>query len=208
MGKDQLSNEQNAAIKRSINLGRTLQIDHPEIAEMYVSHTRQEVAKRLDIQSRYHVSDNVATKGVHKSIAGHVEGFGIEPYEGLIPDEGERERIGKAHEVHNRQKNGRKIYEEGNGIFGRTAEQHTEDSRKGGAKSAISRGRVPLSDAEKEDAYQSSLNPEFQRGSKSNCKLIARKLNRKYHKGEEVRNSNAVKVLLYKHRKYLNDLVE
>ena len=89
----ELSNEQFGAITRSIELGRTLQKEHPEIAIIYGYHPQSDIPKMLDIQSEYGVGDGVALTGVHYAINGHEEGFGIEGYVGLITDEEERERI-------------------------------------------------------------------------------------------------------------------
>ena len=93
----ELSTEQFGAITRGIELGRTLQKDHPEIAVIYGYHPQTDISKMLDIQSEYGVSDEVARAGVHRAINGHEEGFGIESYVGLISDEEERERIGREH---------------------------------------------------------------------------------------------------------------
>ena len=61
---------------------------------------------------------------------------------------------------------GFKSYKEGKGIFGRTEEQKIQDRKKGGnkggQKSALARGQTLVSEEEKEYAYQLSLIPEFQ----------------------------------------------
>jgi hypothetical protein len=130
-----LSGSQIGAIKRGIKLGRTLQKNHPEIAEMYASHSQSEILDILDIQTKYRVGHNVAKNGVRKAIVEHENGFKIKPYEGLISDKEERERIGRGHMV----EAGFKLYKAGKGIHGRTAEQHSQDGRKGSRKGVIAR---------------------------------------------------------------------
>ena len=79
----ELSNKQFGAITRGIELGRTLQKDHPEIAVIYGYHPQRDIPKMLDIQSEYGVSDDVAVNGVRYAINGHEGSFGIESYVGL-----------------------------------------------------------------------------------------------------------------------------
>ena len=238
----EFSREQVGAITRGISLGRTLQKEHPEIADIYGYYSQTDIPKMLDIQSEYGVSDEVARTGVHYAINGHEEGFGIEGYVGLITDEEERKRIGREHNIQGGRKGGLKggrkgglkVYEQGLGIFGRTSKQHSEDSRKAGRKiyeqglgihgrtaeqrsedsreSVIARGQTPWSDEEKEFAYMLSQEQEYQHpngrnAGKSNNELIALSLNIEYHDCKEVRNTNAVQVQLFKHRKSLADML-
>ena len=203
----ELSGEQFGAITRGISLGRTLQRDHPEIAVMYGYHPQTQIPEMLDIQSRYDVSDNVAVSGVRFAVTGHNGGFGVEAYEGLM-DEEEREWIGRIHNEQSCRKVGRKIYEQGIGIHGRTAEQHSEDVR----KATIAKGQTPWSDEEKEFAYMLSLEQEYQHPNGTNrgqCnnQLIALELNIQYHDCNEVRSTNAVKKQLFHYRKSLVDIV-
>ncbi len=194
----ELSNEQFAAITRSIELGRTLQKEHPEIAVMYGYYSQTDITKMLDIQSKYGVGDNVARTGVHHAINGHEEGFGIEGYVGLITDEGELKRLREGRRAAGGQKSGQKLYEQGLGIHGRSAEQMSEDGQKGGRKGGqkayeqgvgvhgrtaeqhsedsqkgiIVRGLTTWSDEEKEFAYMLSQEQEYQhpKGDYSPCK--------------------------------------
>ena len=115
-----------------------------------------------------------------------------------------------------KKKGGRNSYERRVGIHGRTAEQMTKDGRKGGVaggrigglRSVEARGLTLWSDEEKEFAYQLSLSPEYQRGSKTKRELIALELNRRYHDNNKVRNSRAVGRTLEKYKKSLVDMVE
>tara|TARA_Y100000310_G_C20685077_1_gene818461 strand:- start:3009 stop:3737 length:729 start_codon:yes stop_codon:yes gene_type:complete len=130
-----LTVEQLGAIRKSIELGRTLKKDHSEIAELYRhGNPLSTIIEELDIQSRYGVGDNVAIRGIHYAISGHNGSFRLSEYEGLIPNEKERERLAKKHNQESGFISGRKAYKEGKGIYGRTLEQMGEDSRKGGIK--------------------------------------------------------------------------
>lgn len=90
--------------KKSINLGRILQRNHPEIAELYIGSkgSLSKVVEKLDVQSKYDVFNDVALDGVCYAIVGHEEGFRIEGYVGLITDEEERERIKEKHKNENK----------------------------------------------------------------------------------------------------------
>ena len=205
----ELSREQFGAITRSIKLGRTLQEDHPKIAEMYIHHTQSEIAKILEIQSKYGVSNEVALTGVRYAINGHEGSLGIEGYVGLITDEEELKRLREGRKVAGSQKGGRTTYEQGIGVHGRTAKQMSEDA----LKSTIARGRTPWTDEEKEFAYMLSQEQEYQHpnGSnnpgKPNNDLIAFILNAEYHDYKEVRSTGAVQVQLFKYRKSLDDML-
>ena len=209
MEDSNLSNEQFGAIARGIKLGRTLKEDHPEIADIYGYYFQADIPIMLEIQSKYGVSDSVALRGVHYSIKGHKEGFGIEGYVGLITDEEELKRLGREHMVQGGQKGGQTTYEQGIGVHGRTAEQKSEDR----LKATIARGQTPWTDEEREFAYMLSQEQEYQhpKGSnnpgKPNNELIAFALNIEYHDCNEVRSTQAVNVQLSNYRKSLADMV-
>jgi len=127
----ELTKKQITAIKRSINLGRILQNDFPEIAGLYRKGTfLPQIAEILNIQIKYEVSENVANEGVRRAIVGYKGDSKIENYIGLIPDK-ESKRIGIEHKV----STGRKLHKEKMGIHGKTTEQKKEDGKKGGRKS-------------------------------------------------------------------------
>ncbi|MCH7850368.1 MAG: hypothetical protein IH845_01865 [Nanoarchaeota archaeon] len=131
MKAKELSPPQIAAIKRSIILGRSLKQEHPEIADFYrEGESLISISDRLNVKQEYRVYGNVALKGVQNAISGHEGKFGLECYDGLIPDNEEREVLARQH----RQKYGQFAREEGLGVHGRTAEQMSEDGRKGGYK--------------------------------------------------------------------------
>ena len=204
---NELTNEQFAVISRSIKLGEALIKDHPEIANLrregnYI-HT---IAEKVDIQTEYGVGENVAIAGVHYAISGHDGSFNLDSYVGLIHDKEERERLSREHRQENGREIGREAYENKLGIHGRTAEQISEDGRKG----AIAKGQTPWVTGripEIEYAHALTFLPEFQRGSLVNNELIALELNIEYHDCEEVRNAKAVSVCMSNYRKSLENRV-
>jgi len=144
-----LTDEQFGAIRRGINLGRILQTDHPEIADMFREYNIRQIARRLNVESEYGVSKKTSWTSVYYTIAGHDGSFEIEAYKGLIPKK-EREEIAKKHKVdcgdkaykertgiHNLplEKNkelGLKKYEKKIGVHKLTSEDHKKNGRKGG----------------------------------------------------------------------------
>jgi hypothetical protein len=93
---NELTNEQFTAIRRSIDLGRTLREDIPEIGDLFrEGNYLSTISEELNIISRYGVTDNVAMFGVHHAISGHDGSFNLDSYVGLIPDEDERKRLGR-----------------------------------------------------------------------------------------------------------------
>jgi hypothetical protein len=207
---NEITKEQCAAISRSIKLGEILIKDHSEIADLYREGMfAPAIAEKLDIQTEYGVKDNVAMIGVRYAISGHNGNFNLDSYVGLIPKE-ERERLGREHIQKNSRKGGRELYENKLGIFGRTIEQHSEDSRKAGRESAIAQGKTPWVMGripEVEYAHALSFLSEYRKGSKANNKLIALELNIEYHDCEEVRTAKTVQINLSKYRKSLENRV-
>ena len=203
---NELTNEQCAAISRSIKLGEALIKDHSEIADLYRGGMFAPIiAEELNIQLEYGVTEKIAMEGVKRAIAGHNGGFNLDSYVGLIPKE-EGKRLGREHMQENNRENGRKAHENKLGMFGRTAEQISEDSRKG----VIAKGQTPWVTGripEIEYAHALTFLPEFQRGSRVNNELIALELNIEYHDCEEVRNAKAVSVCMSNYRKSLENRV-
>lgn len=177
-----------AAIRKSIHLGRMLIEEHPEIADLWrQGFSRPEIIRRLNIKQDYDVSEYIARGGVCRAIYGHEGGFDTESYEGLLPDAEERKRIFDEHH----RETGIKILKQKVGLYGRTPDQHSKDSHRGGSKGGrrayelkvgvhartpeqlskdntkashmalISRGYILWSDEEKEEAYRLSQQPEY-----------------------------------------------
>ena len=186
-------------ITKSIELGRTLQEDYPEIAILYRNNTTQDIVERLDIQAAYGVNPEVARKGVQYAIAGH-DGFsGKKAYPGLIGKR-ERKRIAQKHI----EENGHKSYQERKGIHGRTLEEMQKHGREiirrltpqkrreYSALGVISRGQTPITEDEKQLIY------ELARDEHPHLE-IAQSVNGYYHQGREVRSVGAVGIMLHRY---------
>ena len=148
----ELTPKQYGAIRRSIILGRTLQNNHPEIADFYRSgYTLNQIVNNLNIKNIYGVSDSIAWSGVRNAIAGN-NGFltmNIDGYEGLINDE-ERERLGMEHMLEGAILAGQKTHEERKGIHSLSSEEREKIGRKAYKTSLAKRS----SEQRSEDAYK------------------------------------------------------
>ena len=145
----ELSPKQLAAIHTSIDLGRTLQRDCPEIMELYRDNfSLAQIVEKLEIQSRYHVGSSVASMGVYKALLGHEGGFRSVAYRGLIPEEEMRD-LGETH-MHISgslygHRGGTRAYEKKGGCHGinpKTGERYCEEgAKKGGSLGGIKGGQ-------------------------------------------------------------------
>ncbi|MBI2449713.1 hypothetical protein HYV49_05450 [Candidatus Pacearchaeota archaeon] len=145
------------AISRAIKTGKQLQLDYPEVADMYRHGLfLSEIVDQLHIVSHYNVSENVAIGCVRYAIHGYEGGFGIEEFDGLIKDKSELQRLflehvevigkknyqgrkgihGLSHEKRTEIASlaGRISHALRKGVHGRTLEQMSEDGRKGSQK--------------------------------------------------------------------------
>ena len=215
-----LAHEQLAAIKLSIEIGRTLQTDHPEIANSYrVGRTLSEIAEALDVQSKYKVTRMVAESSVFRALTGYNGGFNGRAYCGLIQED-ERRILGREH----RQKYSDISYKECLGIHKMTRQQRIESGRSGGLiagpknvkekkgihgltpeqkreacyNATLARGQIPWSDEEKTLAYELARDKYCRRE-------IAQGLNGYFHRGEEVRGSEATRAKIIRYRKSLEN---
>lgn len=121
--RKKLTREQLYAIKKSIELGRRLQIELPEIAEdfkngMFVP----DIISKYNITELYGITLAVAETATYKAINGHDGKFKIESFEGLI-EPGELEKLIDQHLLEGRKKAGRTAAELGTGVHGMTEEE-------------------------------------------------------------------------------------
>jgi general stress protein YciG len=141
-GKE-LTPKQIIAIKRSIRLGRQLQRDLPEIADDYrFGLSRSQIALKYNICLIYDVGGSVAIGGVYNAIIGSAGLFSEKPYNGLIEDPSEAERLGLEHMIERGRIAGHTTHEQGLGIHARKPEQMSIDGRKGGRISGRITGRT------------------------------------------------------------------
>ena len=259
MTESHLAPEQIAAIKKSIELGRTLQREYPEIARWYrEGNVILEITERIDLANQNHVGLDIARVAIGLALRGHDGSFESAPYAGLIDDEKERktlerEHIQKGYELglgkrtlEQRAADGRKgasisyhtglaqltseelsaagqkggkvagkkNHEARTGMFARSPETHTENSRNAararGLVPWISEGEIGHSRSEIEFAYQLSMNKDYLfvdglNKGKPNMQAIVKELNKVYHNGVAVRNRKSISSALYNYIKKIED---
>jgi len=128
MNEEEISHKQIMAVKRSIKLGRTLQKNHPEIADLYrKGDSMMKIVEDLRITTDYNVTEAVARGATQRAIWGGNGEYGTNQYNGLIPEE-ERENLAREHQINS----GNEILRRGVGIHGLTPEQRTEVAKMGG----------------------------------------------------------------------------
>ena len=122
------TDEQLVAMKNAIQLGRTLQKDHPEIAELYrQGNSIAQIGNFLRVELEYQVNYSVAWSGIQRAISGHQGGLKVRAYMGLI-EEDERRTLAKEH---NRESS-KRLCEDKKGVFSRTPDQVRKDSQRAG----------------------------------------------------------------------------
>ncbi len=200
-----------AAIKFSIEVGRRLQEDFPEIADDYRNLMfRAEIVAKYGICEKYGMTPEIAKSSVSYAVNGHhgdsvVNGHEFPIYDGLIPDKAERDEISKRFRnvwLEYRRKNSI-------GIHGQSDEERRECGSEGGIAAAKAKGFIPWSKDELEKAYGFSLSMEFWNrkmyagGYRVNNGLIAQRINDDFHDRKEVRKEFQVRIKLCKHRSKL-----
>lgn len=198
-----------SAIKLSIEIGRQLQQDLPEIAEDYRNLiSRREIADKYSLCEMYGVDIEIVKPAISYAIRGYhgEENVGkhrIPRFEGLITDKKELERI----KLNLIQRGLEFMVNEKIGIHAQNIEERRLLSSKGGTNSAISNGFVPWGKEELEEAHRCSQNKEYwcrssyAGNNRINNNLIADRLNKIFHNGERVRNGYKVKIKLCRYRK-------
>ena len=126
---------QKGIIALDIELGRTIQQDHSEVAELYrQGRTHSQIVAELNLCEVYDVSNKVAKTAVHFALAGykgHLEWVTLDQYVGLLSNE-ELDKIATEHNAECGRTIGQETYEKGLGIFSMTPEERSEAGRKGG----------------------------------------------------------------------------
>ncbi len=115
------------AIRKALFLGRTLQINHPEIADDYQRMHIPQIIEKYSIQSTYSVGDEVARTAIRYALRGHRGGLDVPQYTGLL-DHTTLDRLYLTHKA----ENGHASYRQGKGLYGRTPEQIREDNQEAG----------------------------------------------------------------------------
>jgi hypothetical protein len=196
--------QKSEAFERSAKIGKLLQTDHPEIADLYrKGHILREIAKQLDIASKYHLPEEEAIFAVSKALSGHIGNSSSDNYKGIMPPR-EKRALSRAHiSIAARRtmnsinpKTGHKV----------SVERGRKTSRDRGftlwilKREEIDNGSLCCIILEIEFAYLLSQLPEYQFGTRTNNELIADVLNERYHSGNKVRDRYSVRWGLTKYR--------
>jgi hypothetical protein len=174
-------------------LGRRIQKEHPEVAEMYRNLTSLPgMVKALGLIKDGWVSEHIARNAVQYALHGYHWGFNVDAYEGLITDAAELDRIRLGY----RKKVGNRLRRQKRGIHGMSDEQRSEAGRAG----AAAMGWIVFTNKEREYAVRLCADPRFcyDRGrpkGKPKLAAIAEELNKRFHKGRAVRNRYSVNFL-------------
>ncbi len=126
--KDKLSPRQIAAINVAAKVGKLLQVEHPEIANLYrEGHTRPEIVDLRGLNKVYGITPQNAVSAVCFALRGYDGNDRCEEYAGLL-EESELATLCKEH----RSESGEKMAAEGSGLFSLTQEETRANKSLGG----------------------------------------------------------------------------
>jgi hypothetical protein len=216
-----LSAEQKAGIKFSIEIGKQIKQSCPEIAMDYINGaSTAELVVKYDILKRFNVENmSTAQRAVGNALKGYSGTFGLS-YPGLIKDPEIIKTIGKKHQ----KQAGEFSRDRGLGVFGMSEEQKKQvgsrsgmvlyQTRKGihaqsaeersriGKMAVISKGFIPLSKEAEAFIRGLDLNStEYAMGKKVNAKKIAEEVNTKFYDGKDVIRTGAISSFVRRMRK-------
>jgi len=137
MNEEIISSRQVAAITLAGRIGKQIQKDHPEIANLYkLGKTQPEIVETLSVNETYGVeSSQIAISAVCFALIGFGGNTRCEAYSGLI-NKSELETLCQEH----RSVSGERMREGGIGLFSISEEDQRENKRKGG-RAAKSQGK-------------------------------------------------------------------
>jgi len=133
-----LTSEQISAIKRSVDLGRILQDEHPEALNLYRGgKTLEEITHQLNLREKYSVSKRVAISSLSYALRGYRGTEEPVEYKGLTCEE-ELNQLEGEHKINGLNKGRSKSYETRKknnlGIFSLSPDELSTNGRKGGKK--------------------------------------------------------------------------
>lgn len=218
-----MESKQFAGIRRAVRLGKALQSDLGEkLREFYKNGgTISQAIDEFDVQEAYDVTYSVARVGIRLALAGSPwHNSNLEPYEGLIEDETEREKLRCEHLAESGKSIGNRMYYEGKGIHTQTPEERRKLASRGGKimGNKAYKEKRGIHARSKSQMRQDSLKAIASKGgtpwSEEEINLvhglkrdryktltIAQALNGFFHNGKEIRTIHAVGYILYQHRK-------
>lgn len=136
-----LSQKQIGAIKKSLEIGRRLTQEHPEIAKLYkCGYSQPEIVSYLDLAKKYHTTNVIARVSVSHALRGydgHLEQILDDQYNGLL-DDNELDLLLQEHNSAGGSKGGKaslqKRRNDKSGIHGLSSKQLKDNGIKGGQK--------------------------------------------------------------------------
>lgn len=207
-----INRRQYRAIVIGLNLGRELQADMPEIAKIYFSgKTYREIEEIKEISTRYttpgrRVSKRLACVAISHAIRGHQptsDGYGVEPYPGLITDDYQLEMMRRRHLCDSGRRSLRRLEAENRGL----TRIPTSERTRYGVSGAVSRGFMPWldrigdSDLSEKDVLTEEFNdPKNRYGPGKHygqpmLEKITMEHNRRVHNGRPVRSRDAIRLV-------------
>lgn len=196
-----------SAALHSINLGKMLQEELPEIADDYRNGVSTvKIAENYSLEKDYCISKRTAQSAVRIALKGYSSDFhkfDIENFDGLLSEE-EYEHLSRKINSDTGFESGRRCVDEGVGFFKFDKNEKREFGRKG----ALASGRLPWLDEEKLFVLEKVTMPgdEYRRGSLIRIQKIRDEINEEYHNGEQVRTSHSIKRFIGEFNKGKRDI--
>ena len=182
-----------SAISMAADLGRRIQSDHAEVVAMYRRFTPlSTMVRRLGLMKGYGVSERIARNAIEYALRGFPGAYRVASYEGLITDSDELKAIVSGY----RKKTGNRLKREKKGLCGLTK----EEQRKAAIAGAKAVGWIVFTKRETECAFRLCADRRFcyesgPHNGKPKLELVAQELNKRFHKGQPVRDRHSVNSL-------------
>lgn len=216
-----MNSKQKANLRYQLERARDVVENYPEVGDMFkAGKTYPQIGKYL---KEVGIEGNSLDQVAGRAIRGYDGGLGIEPFVGLIPDKGERQKIAKEHII----AANREAYKNGIGIHGMSSEDRVKsgsgmhaknkEERSRLAKEMVRvRGDIPWDGeispntlmSEEEFMIRLTMNEEFKIQSGSNTGKVSwsdviRAIDGEYHHNRSI---NAAKLIWQrKKQKYLGN---
>jgi len=199
----EITEKQCGAVILGIRLGKTIQDMFPAMAEDYQNGlSARQIVEKYKIKEIFGVKEGVARTVVYNALGGYDGNFissKHEAYPGLIEDKEEFKRLAKRHNAESGREAGLKQFKLKKGIHAQTPRDRLEL----GSFITIAKGRVPYTEEEFLYIYKLAHTPEFKMGIRIKASKVAKAVNNKFHKGEEVRNSDKITKAFMRIKRYI-----
>jgi hypothetical protein len=195
-----ITDDQFGGIRRCLEASLTMQKDYPNMFDLYQQEgSALNVVKSLDLSTKYHLSEEQTERAIYGAIQGHVGGFGIDSFEGLV-----EKTTWEEARFQNQSARGKKLKKNKQAVHGRTTKEKHDDALEGVDARGVVHWYNKNENGESEIAYtyRLSCDPKFQHkegvhSGKPHCKNIAQELNTEY---KNSRSPVEVKKAIYRHK--------